>query len=69
MFNYEIITYGGGNVLNGVFEALARMRGANIGNSVFSGLIIIAVLCAYVIAFQKMFLGKSVEFYAAVNSR
>ncbi|MGI9214494.1 MAG: conjugal transfer protein TraG N-terminal domain-containing protein, partial [Gammaproteobacteria bacterium] len=44
---YEIITYGGGDVLNGVFEAIARMR--NVGNgSVISGLIIIAVLCGYI---------------------
>jgi conjugal transfer mating pair stabilization protein TraG len=48
MFNYEIITYGGGNVLNGVFEAIARMRGVGFGSSVFSGIIIIAVLCAYI---------------------
>jgi len=48
MFNYEIITYGGGNILNGVFEAISRMRGANVGSSVFSGIIIMAVLCAYI---------------------
>jgi conjugal transfer mating pair stabilization protein TraG len=45
---YEIITYGGGNVLNGVFEAIARMRGAGQGASLFSGIIIIAVLCGYI---------------------
>ena len=44
---YEIITYGGGDVLNGVFEAIARMRNVGQG-SVISGLIIIAVLCGYI---------------------
>ncbi len=45
---YEIITYGGGSILNGVFEAIARMRGVDAVGSVFSGLIIIAVLCGYI---------------------
>ena len=44
---YEIITYGGGDVLNGVFEAIGRMRGVGHG-SVISGLIIVAVLCGYI---------------------
>ena len=44
---YEIITYGGGDVLNGVFEAIARMRGVGHG-SVMSGLVVIAVLCGYI---------------------
>ena len=29
---YEIITYGGGDVLNGVFEAIARMRNVGQGS-------------------------------------
>lgn len=45
---YEVITYGGGSVLNGIFEAIARMRGVDAVGSVFSGLIVIAVLCAYI---------------------
>jgi len=45
---YDIITYGGGSVLSGVFEAIARMRGEGAVGNIFGGLIIIAVLWGYI---------------------